>query len=131
VAGERSYTADMYFGHGSWVVLVLFGVTFAMRYLSSQRRRGPRRGPMSQSSFMGPDRPGPPPPPRTGPVGDGPDSQAGWGSGTGTAPAWYRDPFLVHEHRYWSGTEWTDQVTDNGVAGVDPPPPVSQGHPRS
>lgn len=119
----------MYLGHGSWVVLVLFGGTFAMRYLSSQRRRGQRRGPTSQSSFTGSDRPGPPPPSPTRSVGD--DPEAGWGSGTGTAPAWYRDPFLAHEHRYWSGTEWTDQVNDDGVAGTDPPPPVSQGHPRS
>jgi hypothetical protein len=109
---------------------VLFGATFAMRYLSSQRRRGPRRGP-SQSSFTGLDRPGPPSTPPTGPAGNSPDPGAGWGSGTGTAPAWYRDPFLAHQHRYWSGTEWTDQVDDNGVAGTDPPPPVSQGHPRS
>jgi hypothetical protein len=64
-------------------------------------------------------------------VADGPESQPGWASGTGTAPAWYRDPFFAHEHRYWSGTEWTDQVNDDGVAGTDPPPPVSQGHPRS
>jgi hypothetical protein len=35
-------------------------------------------------------------------------------------PAWYRDPTWRHEVRYWSGTEWTDRVADEGVQTVDP-----------
>jgi hypothetical protein len=40
-----------------------------------------------------------------------------------------RDPFVRHEHRYWSGTEWTEHIMDDGVPGTDPPPssPPSPG----
>lgn len=34
---------------------------------------------------------------------------------------WAADPFGRFEHRYWSGQKWTDQVSTNGVAGIDPP----------
>lgn len=44
---------------------------------------------------------------------------------TGIAPGWLTDPSGRHEHRYWSGSEWTEHVTDGGVPGIDPPP----GHP--
>jgi Protein of unknown function (DUF2510) len=41
---------------------------------------------------------------------------------TGIAPGWLTDPSGRHEKRYWSGSEWTEHVTDGGVPGVDPPP---------
>jgi hypothetical protein len=40
----------------------------------------------------------------------------------GTAPGWSADPFFRHDQRYWSGTVWTDHVTDEGVPGTVPPP---------
>jgi hypothetical protein len=96
----------MYLAHGSWVPVVVFGAMFALRYFSSSRRRGRSGGPGSRSSFNQPGRPAPP----------------GAGGASGTKPAWYRDPFFKHEHRYWSGTEWTEHVDDGGVPGTDPPP---------
>ncbi|HEX7097097.1 MAG TPA: DUF2510 domain-containing protein [Acidimicrobiales bacterium] len=36
------------------------------------------------------------------------------------APGWYPDPTGRHEHRYYNGTEWTEQVSDGGVIGLDP-----------
>ena len=38
-----------------------------------------------------------------------------------TNPAgWQPDPTGHHDHRYWDGTTWTDNVSDAGVAGTDP-----------
>ena len=39
-----------------------------------------------------------------------------------TAPAagWHADPMGRHEHRYWDGTQWTDQVSDAGQVSSDP-----------
>jgi uncharacterized protein YxjI len=37
-----------------------------------------------------------------------------------TPPNWYPDPTARHQHRYWDGTAWTDNVSDNGVQGSDP-----------
>jgi len=38
-----------------------------------------------------------------------------------TTPAnWYPDPVNRHQLRYWDGANWTEHVSDNGVAGVDP-----------
>ena len=34
--------------------------------------------------------------------------------------AWYPDPRARHELRWWSGSEWTDRVSDAGRDGVDP-----------
>ena len=34
--------------------------------------------------------------------------------------AWHPDPTGRHEHRYWDGTEWTDHISNGGVAGTDP-----------
>ncbi len=123
----------MYLGHGSWVPLVIFGAMFAMRYFSSQRRRGRSRGPVSHRSFTDPGgRPAPPPSgvATNGPGGpDGPDNGQPGGQPGGTAPAWFRDPFFKHEHRYWSGTEWTEHVSDGNVPGTDPPPPAAGAPP--
>ena len=33
---------------------------------------------------------------------------------------WYADPSGRHTHRYWDGARWTEQVADDGRAGVDP-----------
>ena len=41
---------------------------------------------------------------------------------TGIAPGWLIDPSGRHERRYWSGSEWTEHVTDGGIPGTDPPP---------
>jgi hypothetical protein len=58
----------------------------------------------------------------------GAESPGYFGSGTdptvqGSAAlaGWHPDPSGRHQLRYWSGTEWTDQVTDNGVPSTDPP----------
>ncbi len=37
-----------------------------------------------------------------------------------TPPNWYPDPVNRHQLRYWDGANWTEHVSDNGVAGVDP-----------
>ncbi len=113
----------MQYGHASWIPVAVFGGMFLVRYLSSQRRRGgpPVGGPGTRRGFTGAD-------PR-GPAGHSPPtSPTPDGSPSGGMPAgWFRDPFIRHEQRFWSGTEWTDHVTDNGVPGIDPPsvPPGS------
>jgi hypothetical protein len=98
----------MYYGHSSWIALVVFGAMFATRYFAGQRRGGRRGRSPSRSSFTAPGAPGAP-----GPVGT---------ASTGTAAGWFRDPFHRHEQRFWSGTAWTEHVTDAGVPGNDPPP---------
>ncbi len=37
------------------------------------------------------------------------------------AAGWLADPGGAHELRYWDGAAWTDHVSDQGVAAVDPP----------
>ncbi len=102
----------MYYGHGSWVAIVIFAGLFAVRALSSQRRRGSRT---SRSSFT-PTHQGDRQIPTAGvPERDGTTV-------TGVAPGWFTDPFGKHDQRYWSGTEWTEHVDDDGTPGVDPPP---------
>jgi len=39
-----------------------------------------------------------------------------WPTGAG----WYPDPLRRHDHRHWSGTGWTDDVSDGGVRSRDP-----------
>ena len=55
----------------------------------------------------------------------GQETQAGAGS-------WQPDPSGRHELRYWSGTAWTDDVSDQGVTGRDPlgaaPPATTPGY---
>jgi uncharacterized protein YxjI len=36
------------------------------------------------------------------------------------APNWYPDPGGKHEHRYWDGQRWTDDVASHGRQSVDP-----------
>jgi uncharacterized protein YxjI len=35
-------------------------------------------------------------------------------------PAWHPDPSGRHQLRYWDGVTWTDHVSTNGVAAMDP-----------
>lgn len=37
-----------------------------------------------------------------------------------TPAAWSKDPTGRHELRYWDGAQWTDHVSDKGVASTDP-----------
>jgi hypothetical protein len=99
-------------GHAFWITPLIFGGLFLFRSMASSRRRqGGPRGPARP--FVG--SPGPTAR-REGPGAVPPDH-------TGTAPGWFRDPFVRHEQRYWSGTAWTEHVTDGGAPSVDPPPP--------
>ena len=105
----------MQYGHVSWIPIVAFGGMFLVRYLNSQRRRGgPPAGPGPRSPFTGTDPRGPaahPSPPS--PTVSGAPSR-------GMPAGWFRDPFVRHEQRFWSGAEWTDHVMDDGVPGTDP-----------
>jgi hypothetical protein len=38
------------------------------------------------------------------------------------AQGWYRDPYLVHQDRYFSAGEPTKLVRDGGIENYDPPP---------
>ena len=53
---------------------------------------------------------------------DAVDASLGGVTFTGIAPGWLTDPSGRHERRYWSGSAWTEHVTDGGVPGIDPPP---------
>jgi hypothetical protein len=37
-----------------------------------------------------------------------------------TAPGWHPDPYRRHELRWWDGAVWSEHVSDQGQAGVDP-----------
>jgi hypothetical protein len=52
----------------------------------------------------------PPPPPGVRPPGAPPALPAGW----------YTDPMGRFQHRYWSGTAWTANVSTNGNTSQDP-----------
>lgn len=39
---------------------------------------------------------------------------------TDNTPGWQADPTGRHDHRYWDGARWTDDVADAGVAAKDP-----------
>ncbi len=38
---------------------------------------------------------------------------------TDNAPGWQPDPTGRHDHRYWDGSAWTDNVSDAGIASTD------------
>lgn len=40
---------------------------------------------------------------------------------------WHPDPTRRHQHRYFDGSDWTDDVADNGRTGHDPVTPAPQG----
>lgn len=44
---------------------------------------------------------------------------------TGSEAGWQPDPTGRHEHRYWDGSKWTDNVADAGVSATDPYDAVS------
>jgi hypothetical protein len=35
---------------------------------------------------------------------------------------WYTDPTSKYNYRYWSGTQWSNQVSTGGSTGTDPDP---------
>lgn len=115
-------TAYIYYGHSS-LALVIFVGLIVLRMVSAQRRRSgsrpqrPRQAPPAPVSGFTAGTPASP----SGPVPP-PAPPAGAPTDTGTAAAWMRDPFFRHEHRWWSGSAWTEHVSDDGVASVDPPP---------
>lgn len=37
-----------------------------------------------------------------------------------SSPGWHPDPSGRHQHRFWDGERWTDQVADAGTTGTDP-----------
>jgi hypothetical protein len=41
------------------------------------------------------------------------------------APGWQADPTGKHDHRYWDGAQWTENVADAGVASIDPYEPTA------
>lgn len=43
----------------------------------------------------------------------------GYGVGSSIPPQWHPDPTGRHELRYWNGTDWTDDVSNAGVASKD------------
>jgi hypothetical protein len=45
------------------------------------------------------------------------------------APGWNPDPSGRHEYRYWDGSNWTDDVSDNGVTSTDPMAAAGGGFP--
>jgi len=116
----------MYYGHSGWIAIVIFGGMFALRYFTSQRRRG--RSPGYRNGFTATGRPGRPAPPPAGPSDYRVPPQAApvstHNATSGLAPGWFTDPFVRHERRYWSGTGWTEHVTDRDVPGIDPPDPA-------
>ena len=105
-------------GHSSWIFLVIVAAGIAIRMLSS-RRRGSMGGrmrtrpgpPPGMSLFQNqPDTPAPAVRPRTGPTY------------TGIPAGWMADPSGKHDERYWSGTEWTEHVMNDGTPAIDPLP---------
>jgi hypothetical protein len=51
-----------------------------------------------------------------------PRSRQKW-EGVVKAEGWYRDPYLVHQDRWFSAGQPTELVRDDGTEGNDPPPP--------
>lgn len=35
---------------------------------------------------------------------------------------WYTDPSGRYQHRYWNGSQWTNQVSSGGPSAIDPNP---------
>jgi hypothetical protein len=55
-----------------------------------------------------------------GMVNQGGASAPAVGPSAAQPAGWHPDPSGRHEMRYWSGTGWTDDVSDAGVAAKDP-----------
>jgi hypothetical protein len=43
-------------------------------------------------------------------------------SAVAVPPSWHPDPSGRFDYRYWDGSDWTEHVSSNGVADIDPPP---------
>jgi hypothetical protein len=117
----------MYYGHGSWLVLLAFGAMFALRAFNHRGARRPGSAPGSSFTAAPPATPSTTESPAPGGTGD--PSAPGYGAGgmgvttfTGVPAGWLADPSGRHQQRYWSGSGWTDHVTDDGVPGSDRPP---------
>ncbi|MCU1495873.1 MAG: hypothetical protein JWO62_3637 [Acidimicrobiaceae bacterium] len=54
------------------------------------------------------------------PVHTGPPPPIGDHTGKTPLFGWYTDTTGRHEQRYWDGRGWSDNVRDQGVAGIDP-----------
>jgi hypothetical protein len=61
---------------------------------------------------------------RIGDVIHNPQNYAGGGAAAAAAApaggAWHPDPSGRHQHRWWDGAAWTDQVSDGGTVSSDP-----------
>jgi hypothetical protein len=112
------------YGQGSWVFVVIVLAMVVLRTVARRRSPGGRRSgrspygaPMS-SSFQA----GGLAPPAFEDAAGSTDVAAGRPGHTGIPAGWMVDPSGRHQQRYWSGTAWTEHVTDDGISGVDPPP---------
>ncbi len=109
-------------GHAGWLVLVpILFIVFTRVARGGTRRRRPTPGGPAQAAA--PPAPSPaaaptPPPPPTRPPGP-PASRGAFGT-AGIARGWLPDPTARHQLRWWSGSGWTEQVSDDGVPGTDP-----------
>ncbi|ULE34386.1 DUF2510 domain-containing protein [Mycobacterium sp. IDR2000157661] len=45
---------------------------------------------------------------------------AAWLRPSGPPPGWHADPYRRYQLRYWDGARWSEHVSTNGVAAVDP-----------
>ncbi|HEX4082275.1 MAG TPA: DUF2510 domain-containing protein [Acidimicrobiales bacterium] len=128
------------YGHnGSWVFIVIVVAMFVLRMTAGRRRsagggRPGRPTPPYGAPTSSPFQPGGPADPSEA-VGtpespSGADAGAGRPGHTGIPAGWMVDPSGRHQQRYWSGTTWTEHVTDDGMPSTDPPPgaggPVSR-----
>ncbi|HEX3946938.1 MAG TPA: DUF2510 domain-containing protein [Acidimicrobiales bacterium] len=124
----------LWYGHGSWVFVVVLLAVFLLRTVAARRRGpGPSRGPgPNRGAGYGAPAASPfPPAADRRPVTDPPVPPAGTvvepvrgdpAGHRGVPAGWLVDPSGRHQQRFWSGTTWTEHVTDDGVPGVDPPP---------
>jgi len=48
--------------------------------------------------------------------------QAEYVAATSAPPGWQPDPYGQHEYRWWDGSQWSQQVSDQGVQSVAYPP---------
>jgi hypothetical protein len=44
----------------------------------------------------------------------------GYTTDAGSPAQWHPDPSGHHQLRWWDGANWSDQVSDDGVASSDP-----------
>jgi uncharacterized integral membrane protein len=132
---------------GVWLligfVIGFIGLLLALIASAFSGRGAAKRAQRGSEAFYGPDPfahygAGPYGPPGAGPYGghgagppgapafspaDGPPGGYAAGPPPSAAPAgWMPDPSGRFDHRYWSGTSWTEHVTTDGVQGSDPPP---------